>query len=213
MSPNAQESSTKASLIQAGLHLFGHKGFDGTSTRELAAHAGTNIASITYHFGGKSGLRLACARDVVARMNGLLDVSGGTRRPGSPQDALDQIERLLGGFVRFVVGAEEAVDFVPFMLRELTDPGEISDVIYAELLEPRHKAFCDLWATATGRGADDDEVKLAVFSIMGNILYFRIARPFVVRRMAWDRIGDMETNTIAETVLGNLRQTIERQRI
>src|SRR6476646_4285583 len=56
---------TRAALVQAALKLFGRQGFDGTSTREIAAEAQANIGSIAYHFGGKEGLRAACASFIV----------------------------------------------------------------------------------------------------------------------------------------------------
>ena len=52
-------------MLRAGLRLFGRKGYEGTSTRELAALAKANIGSIAYHFGGKEGLHLACADFIV----------------------------------------------------------------------------------------------------------------------------------------------------
>ena len=52
---------TRAALIRAALGLFGKQGFDGTSTREIAAAAKANIGSIAYHFGSKEGLRTAVA--------------------------------------------------------------------------------------------------------------------------------------------------------
>ncbi|TIW81409.1 MAG: TetR family transcriptional regulator, partial [Mesorhizobium sp.] len=56
---------TRAALVRAALKLFGRQGFDGTSTREIAAEAGANIGSIAYHFGGKEGLRAAAADFIV----------------------------------------------------------------------------------------------------------------------------------------------------
>src|SRR5262245_7666417 len=61
--PSAEQ--TRRALIRAALKLFGSKGFDGTSTREIAAAANANIGSIAYHFGGKEGLRAACASFIV----------------------------------------------------------------------------------------------------------------------------------------------------
>ena len=40
---------TRAALVRAALTLFGRQGFDGTSTREIAAEAKANIGSIAYH--------------------------------------------------------------------------------------------------------------------------------------------------------------------
>ena len=66
--PRPQASSAEhdhAALIRAALKLFGRQGFDGTSTREIAAEANANIGSIAYHFGGKEGLRAASADYIV----------------------------------------------------------------------------------------------------------------------------------------------------
>ena len=68
MQDDSIPAGTRADLIAAGLHLFGRDGFAATSTRALAAQAGTNVASIAYHFGGKEGLRLACADEVLRRI-------------------------------------------------------------------------------------------------------------------------------------------------
>jgi AcrR family transcriptional regulator len=47
---------TSALLIESGIVLFGARGYDGVTTRELAHGAHTNISSIKYHFGGKEEL-------------------------------------------------------------------------------------------------------------------------------------------------------------
>src|SRR4051812_37372769 len=59
-------AETRARLIAAALEVFGHKGFDGASTREIADAAGANLAAIVYHFGSKEALYHAVAEDVVA---------------------------------------------------------------------------------------------------------------------------------------------------
>ena len=64
--------ATRLALIHAALDLFGAKGFEASSTRAVAAAAGANLGSIAYHFGGKQGLRLACADHVVETIRGFL---------------------------------------------------------------------------------------------------------------------------------------------
>lgn len=213
MSRKPAESTTRANLIDASLYLFGRKGYDGTSTRELAARAGTNVASIAYHFGGKAGLRAACAGRVAEQVSAVLDAGVMGSDPPTPQAASAQIEMLAGAFVRLIVGAPQARDMVAFMLRELTDPGEVADTLFTAFVEPRHIALCGLWATATGRSVDDEEIKLAIFAMIGQVLYFRLAQPFVARRMEWDDIGTAETRQIADVVIANLRDSIERLRL
>lgn len=50
------DQDTKQRIVEASTYLFGVKGYDGTSTREIAQRAGVNIASLNYHFKSKQGL-------------------------------------------------------------------------------------------------------------------------------------------------------------
>ena len=209
MDSDSPANDTRSSLLASGLHLFGLKGFEGTSTRELAAHAGTNVASISYHFGGKAGLREACAREVANRVGAAF---GAAPTPGSvtPEQAVARIEAMVGAFVQLIVASPQARDMVAFMLRELTEPEGIAMIVYDEFLEPRHAEMCGLWAVATGRPPDDPALKLAVFAMIGQILYFRIAAPIVSRRMDWGTIGPDETRQVRDTVIAGLRDALER---
>ncbi len=51
-----QKEATRASILQASLEEFSEKGFDGTSTRLIAAKAGVHHALIKYHFQTKDAL-------------------------------------------------------------------------------------------------------------------------------------------------------------
>lgn len=50
------DSDTRQRIIEASTFLFGLKGYDATSTREIAQRAGVNIASLNYHFKSKQGI-------------------------------------------------------------------------------------------------------------------------------------------------------------
>jgi len=54
-------------LIAAGLKLFGRRGFDGASTRDIAAAAGLNAPSLQYYFNNKRGLYAACTQFVATQ--------------------------------------------------------------------------------------------------------------------------------------------------
>ena len=57
----SQGEQAKNQLIAAALAQFGEYGLHAT-TRDIAAQAGQNIAAITYYFGSKEDLYLACAQ-------------------------------------------------------------------------------------------------------------------------------------------------------
>ena len=55
-------------------------------------------------------------------------------------------------------------------------------------------------------------MKLAVFAMVGQALYFRVGQPVVRRIMDWESVGDVETDLIAEALVAQMRTAIERSR-
>ena len=206
---------TAADLIAAGLKLFGQKGFAATSTREIAAEAGANIASIAYHFGSKDGLRLACGQEVRRRIGGTVAAvleGPADAPPPSPDAAMMQIEAAIRAMTAFLLTQRAAEDVVPFMLREVAENGANLDMLYDGMILPAHGRFCALWAAATGSAPDSEYTRLMVFSAIGQILYFRIGRPIVERRLGWAEWGTERARQTADVIVSNVRAMIERER-
>ena len=57
-------TETKTAVLNAALAVFGAKGFDGATTRGIAAKADVNHTVITHHFGSKEDLWKAAAGHV-----------------------------------------------------------------------------------------------------------------------------------------------------
>ena len=202
---------TAAGLVAAAMKLFGQKGYAATSTREIAAAAGTNVASIAYHFGSKDGLRRACGEEVARQIGGALQAVP-DEPPASPTEARQRLEATLRAMAVFVLTSRAAEPILPFMLREVNEEGPVLDAVYGAMVEPMHRRLCVLWATATGQDAESERSRLIVFTLIGQLLYFRIARPIVTRRMEWTRFEQREASTIADLLAANLQSLIERER-
>lgn len=203
--------TTRGALIASAIRLFGRNGYVGTSTREISADAGANVAAIGYHFGGKAGLREACAATIAARLNAVL-APATPRDDPDPESAERELEATVRAMVRFLTLDPEAGEIAAFMLREITDPSHVPQAIYDGLVEPRHRALCRLWAAATGSEPESETTRLSVFALMGQVVYFRIGQPLVVRRMGWDRVGADEAGRIAEVLVGNLHAALASAR-
>jgi len=208
---------TREALIRAGLRLFGGQGFDATSTRALAAEAGANIGSIAYHFGGKEGLRTACAQYIVDTVSELADRTLGDLASeaagvASPEEARAMLIQALQAMVGFTIARPEAGDMVQFLLRELSHPTGALDTIHAGVFDPMHRRLCALWSAATGEPADSERTKITVFTIIGQVIYFRIAQMPVMRRLGWTSIGPREAASVAEVTAGNLAAMLDSRK-
>ncbi|MEO9339562.1 CerR family C-terminal domain-containing protein [Mesorhizobium sp. SB112] len=206
----AAAEATRTALTLTGLSLFGRQGFEGTSTREIAAAANANIGSIAYHFGGKDGLREAVADHIVATIQ-MIAAQALEAAPKPPEDAAgaqEQLTSAIHNMVDFVVVQPEAGDIVQFILREMAQPSPALDRIYNGVFDPVHRRLCAIWELATGEPAESDRTKLTVFTMLGQIIYFRIGKEAVLRRMGWTDIGKREAGMITEAARDNLNAII-----
>ncbi|TPL81255.1 DUF1956 domain-containing protein [Mesorhizobium sp. B2-3-13] len=197
---------TRAALVRAALKLFGRQGFDGTSTREIAAEAGANIGSIAYHFGGKEGLRAAAADFIVETIQAVAGeaLNEQAATAGDPEAARAQLFAALERMVGFVVASPQAGEIVQFVLRELSYPTAALDRIYEGVFDPAHRRLCLLWEQATGEPAESERTRLTVFTLIGQVIYFRIGREAVMRRMGWHEIGAAEAAKVVAVTTDNL---------
>lgn len=216
VSPVSASEQTRLALVRAALQLFGRQGYDGTSTREIASAAKANIGSIAYHFGGKEGLRMAAADHVVRTIQGVAGPAVSDAEAAmpqlSPEEAQRRLTMLLDRMVSFITAQQEANEIVPFVLRELATPSPALDRIYAGVIEPTHRRLCAIWAAATGEDAESEATKLSVFTMVGQVVYFRIGREAVMRRLGWPTIGPVEAGKISTVARGNLDAMLAARR-
>lgn len=217
--PPGGADQTRRALIDSGLKLFGAKGFAGTSTREIAGDAGTNIASIAYHFGSKDGLRRAIAewiagalREVIdaAFADGLRDIAA-SEPAQRPAQARAAVTRAIGRVAEFLLASRMGALFPRFVVREMAEPSAAFDVLYAGVFEPAHRRLCELFALATGGDPESEETRLTVFALIGPLLYFRIGAPAVLRRMDWDAYGPEEVARVTAVIARLVGARIEEK--
>jgi AcrR family transcriptional regulator len=207
--PLSGADMTRTTLIDAAIRLFGERGYDAVSTRDIADLAAANIGSIAYHFGGKPGLRLACAEHVIANIAATVGPAFLRPLPPlTPDQALETIERMMRVFTNFWMVNESSQSFVNFMLREMLVKGEVSELFYSVWMKPMHKRFCELFGIATGRDPGSHAVKIAVFSFIGQVFHFRVGQPLIMRRLEWDELGEREAEHVVEGLVRNTRAIV-----
>ena len=94
-------ASTKARILTAAEAVFAAKGFEGASTREIAAAAGVNISSLHYHWESKETLYFAVFEDIYDRIVELVQSSipeASLERPASRQVVDEAMGRLFDFF-------------------------------------------------------------------------------------------------------------------
>ncbi|MEZ5654648.1 MAG: CerR family C-terminal domain-containing protein [Sphingobium sp.] len=170
------------SILDVAIRQFGDRGFEGASTRAIAAEAGTVMSSITYHYGGKKGLYLACADHIAAsiceRLSPVLD----TIPPASEldtKDAIATIRKLMQAMGRVML-SEDTHDWVQFVIREQQKPGPAFDRIYSGLME-RVLAILTGLLRAAQPGITRETVRAMAISLVAQPLVLRSAHATILR--------------------------------
>lgn len=212
--PASSAEATRQALVTAALSLFGEYGYDAVSTRQIADDAAANIGSIAYHFGGKAGLRLACAQHVIQVLKD--EVGPALSRPipigTGAEQAEDMLQQILGDVIRTSYRRKDADVLFKFVTRELVEPGEVMNHLYADLIGPMHARFCDLFGIAIGRQDQGREVTLTAFTLIAQAMFFRLCKPIVMKRMGWFELGEEEVEAAAQVFAANLRAVIADHR-
>jgi TetR/AcrR family transcriptional regulator, regulator of cefoperazone and chloramphenicol sensitivity len=88
-----EDATAAARIRDAAIALFGERGFDRTSIRQIATDAGVSAALVIHHFGSKEGLRQACDDWLVTRLIGERTRTSGPEIAATMREWLDDPER------------------------------------------------------------------------------------------------------------------------
>src|SRR5580693_5631332 len=123
----ARGDETRAQIITTALKVFGERGFDQASTRDIAAKAGVKTPALQYYFGGKEGLHRACAQQIIDRAHQVLvQPYAQAREAAASGDHEEAVEALVNIFDALIDGlkAAKAQSWIRFMARAQADRSE-----------------------------------------------------------------------------------------
>lgn len=194
----------KNQLIAAALAQFGEYGLHAT-TRDIAAQAGQNIAAITYYFGSKEDLYLACAQWIA-------DFIGAQFRPHA-----EEAERLFaqpepdrGAMRELILRAcknmimlltqDDTVNLSKFISREQLSPTAAYQLVHDQVINPLHTHLTRLITAYTGGDANDTQMILHTHAILGEVLAFRLGKETILLRTGWSQFDEDKTALIDQTI-------------
>lgn len=157
------DGNRRADLLRCAARLFRRKGFDATSTRDIAAAAGMRSGSPFYHFKTKGALLYAVMdegmRSAIARQQEAI------ARAGEGQDAAALLRTLVRNHFDILLGPGS--DFVPVMLYEYRSITPRQRARLADLQGAYEAPWMPVLAALHREGRLRADVKLARLLIFG----------------------------------------------
>ncbi|MEO0636278.1 MAG: CerR family C-terminal domain-containing protein [Pseudomonadota bacterium] len=190
--PEAASEQTKYAILEAAIKLFGAKGFEATTVRDLITEADVNLAAVNYHFGGKDGLRMAVIDHLATQFR--------QKGPGVALAGLDQAE--IG-----IMSPEKARETLRFIMktsfkmaasgggpdlraryiqRELIQGGEPTERFFEKVFSFQFNLMVQLVARATERAVDDEITRVRAINLIAQSVFLNLARPLVLLALGWD---------------------------
>jgi AcrR family transcriptional regulator len=212
---SSRGDATRNTLIKTAIIIFGRDGFDAASTRAISQVAGVNLALISYHFGGKSGLYIAAlqhiADSISARIAPLLDAIEGELgsvaeaevNGVAPKRALELLCSVTDTLVQ-VMTSDESADWARLILREQQFPSDGFDLLYHGFMRRVFANLARLARIVRHGEIGEEELKLCVVTIMGQVLVFRAARATIMRELDWRRFSAGRIELIKARLRSNI---------
>lgn len=207
---------TRRRLIDAGIEIFGIYGYEAASTRSLAEKAGVNLAAIPYYFGGKEGLYRAVAEHVAGDIEQSMaaitqKISVALKQPQlSREDTLVLLQELIDTFAMGIIASEPDDHSTRFIMREQLDPTSAFDVIYENVMLKVLRPCEALISRLLEKPEDDPECIIRAFTVLGQVLIFRLARTAALRSLKWDQFTDERVKLIRAVVQQHFDSSVYR---
>ena len=185
---------TRARLIAEGLRIFGERGYAAATTRELTSAAGAPLPSLSYYFGGKEGLYLACAEAIVERYEQASGDAATAARaeltgPLTPEAAGNHLTAIFHALARMLTspGADQGMNFG----REVQNStGPAFELLYERLWHPGIELTAELITRASDGRLTGTAARVRALMLISSLSGFASGREIVVRAIDRDAAGE-----------------------
>jgi TetR/AcrR family transcriptional regulator, regulator of cefoperazone and chloramphenicol sensitivity len=193
--PRGEE--TRARIIRAAMMLFGERGYEGASTRDIAASAGVNAPALQYYFDNKEGVYLACAEYIVSRfwehLSEVVDHAQRTLAGDADDDALIEafcaLQAKLADMMFMAQHTES--NWRMFMAREQAGLGPAAgfQIVNQRVNRRLYAVTGAIVGRLLGRPGNDEETLIRTMALSGQQLYFQMMRRNALSLLNWDVIN------------------------
>lgn len=199
-------------LILAGLDLFGQRGLDGVSIRQISDKAGMNVASISYHFGSKEGLYIAIADYLNRRRDkrSKAQLEAGEKfvaaQSKDKTKALELILNITGNMVDTIIPESTETERSARFISRFQLSGDLPN--HDLIKNPLHDLIAVLIGVVLGQPDQEKRNAILAETIFGQILVFRVHRLSSKLTLGISKFSADEVAQIKQVVFENIRKLL-----
>lgn len=208
--------STRAAILMAAVEVFGRRGYEGASTRDIAKAAEVNAPAIQYYFDSKEGVYLQCVEHLITllwqKMGAAVEAA---EMAASDRTSDDQrlIEAALGILAAVLVTQEDThyrKAWRAFFDRQQAGPCPPSATV---AFEQKFKGRIDsvmrqLIARLSGFALEDERTILHAMALFTQGLAFRAHKPRLATALGQENVSRSQMMLANDIALTQARFTL-----
>jgi TetR/AcrR family transcriptional regulator, regulator of cefoperazone and chloramphenicol sensitivity len=208
---------TRARIVEAAVAVFGERGYEGASTRDIATAAGVNAPAIQYYFDGKEGVYLECVEHLIKllwhKMGDSVEAAEAAlaRQPMQDQALIEASLGILGAVVSTIQDSPQTTAWRAFLDRHQTGlcPDSAS-MAFEDRFKKRIGVVVRLLiAGLSGYAVEDERTVIHSMALFSQGLAFRVQKPKLLEALKWAEVGQKEMEQVRDVVLTQARFTLE----
>ena len=212
----ARGDETRRRIIDVAMQLFGERGFDGASTREIAAAAGVNAPALQYYFDNKEGVYLACVEHIIGDIRAVFEpvmqrADAVLRTKAPAGELIDAFVAIYSVIVDCVIAQPQATQRRIFLAREFNseEPTVARKLLEKKLRQPFAKTCHELLARISGVPANDPVTRIRMMSLKGQILPLHHAPRVGLETLGWTKFDAAKIALVKTTLLDQVRALLQ----
>jgi len=211
----ARGEDTRARIVAAALKLFGERGFEAASTRDIATAAGVNAPALRYYFDNKEGVYLACAEHIASHvweyLSQVVAHAEHVLAENESHDALiDAFCAIQERVVDFMFKSQNSTEWQLFIAHGQGGQGPLAgfQIINDRLNEPVSSVTNAIVGRLMNRPANDDETRIRSMALSGQLAVFQMMRRTALIALNWDEVDAQRLELIKRVVIEHTRAVL-----
>jgi AcrR family transcriptional regulator len=208
---------TRARIVEAAVAVFGERGYEGASTRDIATAAGVNAPAIQYYFDGKEGVYLECVEHLIKllwhKMGDSVEAAEAAlaQTPLKDQALIDASLGILGAVVSTIQDSPQTTAWRAFLDRHQAGLcPESASMAFEDRFKKRIGVVVRLLiAGLSGYAVEDERTVIHSMALFSQGLAFRVQKPKLLEALKWAEVGPQEMEQVRDVVLTQARFTLE----
>ncbi len=156
-----QDICTRERLLESACEVFAKKGYRDATIADISERAGTNIASVNYHFGDKETLYVEAWRLAFHKSLKAYPPDGGISSDAPAEERFRG--RIYAVMQRFAYSKNYEFEI---MSKEFATPTGLLVEVMRESVEPLRREFGSIVRELLGEHASEQQVQLCQMSVM-----------------------------------------------